>query len=461
MFRVVSAQRVLLIAMPLLAFIPRSWIAAHMLYGSDQPVFDIGFGFGGYIRELLQSGTFRSCSFLPFQPCHPGICTSSTRMPFLPLLLAGLAAVVGTKSLFVALARCGVAVVLSTGFLAFLTVDVELTWFGVALVYALYFGPQALKHGATLDYEEGLFIDLSLCLAIAICYLLRPDLTQSAWRRAFMALAAVALSVIMYLTKTTALLMLLVVLLLVMTRGVGRPVKLACLLIVALPVGAWLAHNLRSSGVATASSSWNGENLFRGYNNESYELYPQIHLDRIFDSRLAILDDGRSVALGAHKSDRCFNDEWTWNQTYGQMARRWLVDHPGTALAFAARKLWVTLFEVRHTPVYDSATDKRVDGARFLRVLMLVWMVIARLPFFLLLAFVYRDLRAGRNPSYGWAALLLAAGCAPYVLVFSYERHVIPILQMAAVMLAVLYFRKTPGLSRSDRKLPAFHGGAI
>jgi len=430
--------------MPLLAFAPRAWIAAHMLYAGDQSVFDIGFGFGGYVQELLQSGTFRSCRALPFEPCHPDVCTTATRMPLLPLLLAGLATAVGTNSLYVALAKCAATALLCAGFLAFLSMDVQLTTAGVALLYALYFGPQALKHGAALDYEEGLLIDLSLCLGIAVCYLLQPALTDNARRRAAMAVAAVALSVVMYLTKNTALLTLLLVLLLVMLQGGSRRGKLVCALIVMVPMGAWLGHNLRAAGVASLSSSWNGENLFRGYNSESFELYPQIHLDRIFDSRQAWLDDGRRIPLGAHRQDRCFENEWSWNAAYGQLAQHWLVNHPGEALEFAGRKLWVTLFEVRHTPTYESATDKQREGSPLIRAVMSSWMLIARLPFFILLACLYRDLRVGRNPTYLWAALLLAAGCLPYILVFSYQRHVIPVLQMAAVMLAILYCRRTP-----------------
>jgi hypothetical protein len=132
-------------------------------------------------------------------------------------------------------------------------------------------------------------------------------------------------------------------------------------------------------------------------------------------------------------------DEWTWNATYAQTARHWALEHMGAVMELTVRKLWVTLFEVRHTPTYGSATDKQLEGSPGIRAAMLVWMLIARLPFFVLLALIARDLRAGRNRAYLWAGLLLLAGCLPYILVFSYQRHVIPLLEMAAALLAVLY----------------------
>jgi len=46
-----------------------------------------------------------------------------------------------------------------------------------------------------------MLIDLSLCLAVALAYSIRP-LTEQPGRRAAMAYAAVAIAIVMYMTKT-------------------------------------------------------------------------------------------------------------------------------------------------------------------------------------------------------------------------------------------------------------------
>jgi hypothetical protein len=439
--RRVRARRALLIAMPLLALVPRLWIATHALYAGDPSIFDTGFGFGGYVRSLAEEGTFRSCSFVPFDPCNAGTCTFATRMPAIPILLASLVKLVGARSVLVALAKCIVMALLSTAFLAVLSLDIQITTVGLLILYGMYFGPQVLKHGAALDYEEGVLIDLSLCLAIAVSYLLRPQQTTSAGRRAAMAVGAVVLATVMYFTKTTALLTLLVVLTIVLTsQNLRLGGKLACVLLVAAPAGLWGAHNLSSSGVFSLSSSWNGENLFRGYDSGALAIYPQISLDRLFDSQRAVLDDGTTVALGAYKSSRCFKDEWTWSSDYSHRAWNWMKEHPYPAMAFMVKKIWVTLLEIRHTPKYGSATDKRQEGSPGLQAVMIIWMLAARVVFFGLVWRVLSDLRSARNRLFGWAAVLLLAACLPYMVVFSYQRHLIPVLQFAGALLAILYF---------------------
>jgi hypothetical protein len=213
-------------------------------------------------------------------------------------------------------------------------------------------------------------------------------------------------------------------------------------LLVAVPAGLWAAHNVSSSGTLSLSSSWNGENLFRGYDSGALAIYPQISLDRIFDSRRAVLDDGTTIELGAYKSSRCFNDEWTWSSTYSHLAWGWLSEHPYPAAVFLAKKIWVTLFEVRHTPKYGSATEKRQEGSPALRAIMVIWMIMARAAFFLFLWRLLVDLRSARNRLFCWAAVLLLAACVPYMVVFSYQRHLIPVLEFAGALLAILYFAR-------------------
>jgi len=211
-------------------------------------------------------------------------------MPVLPLFYAGLAKLVGTQSAAVAIAKCTLTAALLTLFLLSIVRDVRFPLAAVVLAYALYLGPQVLKHGASLEYEEGLLVDLEACLGIAAAYLINPGLSAVYVKRAGMAFVAVLLVTVLYFIKTTALPMLLVVLALVICdRELRWRFKLLALVCAVVPFVGWVTHNYGSSGTVQLSSSWNGENLYRGSSIEGMQLYPEILLDRIFDSSRATL----------------------------------------------------------------------------------------------------------------------------------------------------------------------------
>jgi hypothetical protein len=428
------------VLMPLLALVPKFLLIQHALAG--QTVEQTGFGFGDYVDNLLHSGEFRTCVRPPFDPCQPDRCLYATRMPVVPLLYAALAHVVGTQSVAIDFAKCILTAALLAGLLAVLMRDARPSLLGVVLLYALYFGPQALKHGAAIEYEEGLLLDLELSLAIAVSYLLRPELAATHSRRIVMGLTAIAIAVLMYFIKTTALLMLLVVSgLFVLRARAGWRVNLAAGILVLLPFAAWGLHNAAtSSGGMHLSSSWNGENLFRGYNSDSVAIYPQISLDRIFDTRRAVLEDGTTVPLGDYaEHQQCFVDEWAWNESYAQRALAWLKAHPLEAALFNLRKTWVALVEIRHTPYHLSATERDSEYPRAVSVAMLIWMTLARLVSFFLVFRLLGELLARRNVEALWILGLLGAAFAPYIIVFSYQRHVVPLLVMAGALLVTRY----------------------
>jgi len=429
-----------LVLMPLIALAPKYFLIQQGL--ASRTVEQTGFGFGEYTAGLLQSGELRSCVRPPFNLCQPDRCLYATRMPVIPLLYAGLSKLVGTGSVAIDFTRCVLTAVLLAGMLAALARDARPSLLGVVLLYVLYFGPQPLKHGAAIEYEEGLLIDLELSLAIALAYLLHPRLATSHSRRVAMGLIALAIAVLMYFIKTTALLMLLVVAgLFLMRARAGWRLNLVAGLLVVIPFGAWAGHIAMASGTVHLSSSWNGENLFRGYNSESAAIYPQISLDRIFDTRRAVLDDGTMVPLGDYaEQQQCFADEWAWNESYAQRARAWLVSHPLEALQFNLRKLWVTLVEIRHTPYRVGATGKDPEYPRDVANAMLVWMLAARMALYFLVFRLGLEIARGHRFAALWTLALLAAGFAPYIIVFGYQRHVVPLLVMAGGLLVTRYF---------------------
>jgi hypothetical protein len=365
-----------------------------------------------------------------------------------------LAAAVGNNAASVAIVKCCVLALVVSGFIAVATRYLNVSLIGVVLLYGLYFGPQALKHGASITYEEGVLIDLSLCLVIATVFLVRSDLVLAGARRSLMALAAVIIATCMYFVKTTALPTLAVVLLMVLMHPLLRwQLKALSLALVVLPFAFWGAHTLTSSGRIHFSSSWNGENLFRGYNSESVAIYPEISLDREFDSTRAVLDNGTVVPLGNYSQQRCFKDEWAWNDFYANEARRWAVEHPLSALRFDFEKAWVALVGIHHTPTYVSATSKAADYSPALSAVMMVWMIYGRIVFFALCIMILWDARERAKRSYLWVGLLLAGACAPYVMVFSWQRHMIPILLMSGAFLVLLYMSHPQTLTAGTPEL--------
>jgi hypothetical protein len=107
-------------------------------------------------------------------------------------------------------------------------------------------------------------------------------------------------------------------------------------------------------------------------------------------------------------------------------------------LAFDFEKVWVALIEVRHTPKYVSATLKAPDHSSGMSAIMLARMVYARIVFFALFIRIPWDTREGAKRLL-MGALLLAVACTPCVVVFSYERHMVPILVMAGAFFVFLY----------------------
>ena len=430
----------LVVLMPLIALVPKYLLIRHTLAG--QSVEQTGFGFGDYVSNLLESGQIRSCERPPFRLCQPDRCLYATRMPGIPILYANLANLVGDSSINVDFAKCVLTAAVLAALLAVLVHDAKPRLLGVFILYALYFGPQALKHGAAIEYEEGLLLDLELSLAISVSYLLRPSLAVTASRRVVMGFVAVALAVAMYFIKTTALLMLAVVAALFVLRArTGWRTNAAAAMLIVLPFALWGIHTESNSGTLHLSSSWNGENLFRGYNSESRAIYPQISLDRIFDSKSTVLEDGTRVALGDYQDGpQCFADEWAWNRSYSQLALAWLKSHPLDAVLFNLHKVWVALFEIRHTPYQISATEPDPGYPRAVALAMAGWMAFARLVSFLLLARLIVDFVRGHRADSLWTLALLAAAFAPYLIVFSYQRHVVPLLVMAGGLLVTRYW---------------------
>ena len=434
------------LALPLLAFLAKLFLITRVFYAHGGTVADVGFGFGDYAQNLLHGAGYRSCRTPPFTPCDPALCVYATRMPALPYLLAGLAAVAGDSLVRIAVLKAALLSLLVFGFLRLLTARVRPGPAGVLLLALALLGPQVIKHSAILDYEEGFITELMLCFGIAVGLALRDRSARGA-DRVQLAAVALLLAGTMYLMKTTLAPLLLLTALFALSSAEGARTRIAlvaCALLFVAPLGAWWSYTGAVSGRATVSSSWNGENLFRGNNPESAAIYPDVSLDRVFDSRSAELDDHRVVALGAWATRRCFADEWQWNDYYAALGRDWLQQHPGQALRFVAKKAHAFFIDVEPVPrrVSPVAGDVAYRGAE--RWLGILWMAVARLGALTLLGLcAWAAVRGQRRAL--WPIGLLLAYAAPYVAVFTWQRHVVPALVASLVLLCVQVARARHG----------------
>lgn len=426
---------ILMVGMPILGLVPKYFIVQRLF--APQEVIFSDYAFGAYLDGLINSHRFQECSALPYTACRPGTCNYSSRMPVVPALLAGLAEGVGTHTANVAIAKVLLTSLISCLFLAVLSLDVRLSLWQLVLLYGLYFGPQALKHAASIGYEDSFLVDFMLCFGIAVSYLIRPALTGSNTRRTLMAITAVALGCLMYFSKPTGLPLLLVTVALALAaRQLSWTAKAACVVLVAVPMVLWVAHTETTGGTMRLSVSYNGENLFRGYNSSSLLMYPHINLDRLFDSTSGTLWDGTVVAIANSAHQDCFSDEWSWNDHYAAAAQDWLRQHPAAALKFLGIKAWFALVDYRFTP-----GDMQESGAA-IRFAANAWMLFARGVFFALLIVLLAEIVQGRYHQALWTLALVGAAFAPFIIVFAYQRHVVPLLVLAGTLLVTRYAGK-------------------
>jgi len=434
---------VLTVGMPILSLIPKYFLIVHF-YPARESIFDPEFadrqlGFSGYTDSLVRDDKFRTCPASPYVACDPNACAYATRMPVLPGLIADLTTLVGLGTVHVALAKMILTSLLASIFLAVLVLDLRLSVLGLMLLYGLYFGPQVLKHAASLEYEETVLVDLIFCFSVAVSYLIRPDITGSGLRRNLMALSAVMLACAMYFAKATMLPVLMVTIVLALTsRRLPWAWKAASIVMIVTPFALWGHHNLQQTGELRFTSSWNGENLYRGYNSAALAIYPEFNLTRTLDSGSVTLANGSVVTLHDSAHQACYRDEWAWDDHYASAARAWLLQHPVPAAWFLMKKAWVALIEVRHTPGDAAPVSHGVAAA------MVTWMIFARC---VSAAFVFVAVRRiiqgrviqGYRREALWGLALLGAAFAPFVIVFAYQRHVIPLLLMAGTLMVVLF----------------------
>lgn len=412
-------------------------VSVTVFISSARSIFDLGFSFEPYVRSLYEGNGFKGCEDYG---CH-----YSSRMPAVPYFLAGMAML--TKSYKVAAYIKVVLLSLASFFAvrafarAFRPSGATAVGTTLLITGLLMFSPSLTKHMGALHYEEGYLVEL---VAIAVLLTLAFLLQARERLQASVAVGAVLAAALGYLIKSSQVLVLVAVSIIVVSAAfaAGRRGLAAGLLALALaaPAG-WLAHNYTTGKRLTVMSSYDGENMFRGWNANTLVLYPACGLDVLFTD--LNLCQGRKLNLPKEVSRAGFKDEWAWNDAYKARAFEWIANNPGEALkTFGVKFLTVTTWP-RLVPymIEDDFSYKERGRSLPEELLAGSWLLAGRLVEFFGLGLALMLLFRGdaRARAIAGASLgLCACYAAPYILGFGVERHFSILILVSALSTMVL-----------------------
>ena len=431
-------------------------LAVVVFTPATESIFHISFGFGGFIESLDTAGKFQSCT--------DGFCTYSTRMPALPLFFAAIGLVTENMLAAALIKSVLLTIVVVIGFRYLIRLqagsDAHKTgaWFLVALV--LGFSPTVIKHAATVHYEEGFLIELLFlwCFAFLVALHQWADSASDRVRRDGVVVFALTLSTLAYLLKSSMIAVLALSLLLAAVwflRTKSRRVLVAAVLSLTCVTG-WGVRNLVVTDHFSVMTSFDGQNSYRGMSSEGRQLFPELYLDRMFDSKVAYLPDGERIPLVPLPAIADFKDEWAQDRYYKTKSAEWLLAHPGEWVGYTVKKAWNFFGGVHKTPytysndarglrpnIEDRATMLWLIGGRALEVAMVA----------LLIGLWRRRDRITRTLCVGVVAANLAYA-APYLVGFNYERHVTTYLVIVAACVGVLLTEFLRGRTRDPESEP-------
>jgi hypothetical protein len=419
----------------LLALIAIEVLVALLLLVPRAEVGVAGAALGEYAAQLTAGHGYRM-----ELPC--GQLDRARRMPLEPLFLAavslfggGLWAAVGV--------RLALSLALLVASISLLTPPIGPRWWRrpewVGVLAVLAAAPAFAKHLAQTSYEEGFSIVLIPCTLLSGLAVLDTGPGGDRQRpRASIAFGGLLASVFLlksgyapfHLVGCAALAW-------AGWRWRQRSAQVGLLVALAAPIG-WVAFSFHATGRPSLGTSWDGENLFRGWCEAGLRIYPWQSLDRLFDASAISTPSGPVSA--PHVPTRCaFSSEWAWSDHYRDRALAWALAEPGSGALFMAKKALVVLLEVRPVPSLGTG------GGALREVVVVASFVVLRGAALLALVLGWRRRAALANarPSLAFAAAACIALCAPLIVGFAYDRH-------SAVLLVAFLFVAAGISSRAE-----------
>lgn len=385
-------------------------------------LFDLQFGFGSYVRAMITTGQYADC--------RQTVCDHASRMPLLIWIATALGHISTDQrvaSVLKDLLFAALTIGTLTGVWRGLPPSRARFWTWAAVGGLLVVGLPASKHAGQFNYEEGIAIPLLFLLGLVGPLALDGGVARKLAGR--LMLLAIALATALYLLKASYLALFGLTLVVALAWGGWHRAPLVvagAVLALAAPLG-WGLYNHAADGRFAIMTSWDGENLYRGWNGDTARIYPIVEIDRVFDSPAITMPDGQTIAMLPKRVRADFANEWQWNDTDRALAKDWIAANPGAARGLLLKKAGNYLFSLEKTPRQYTATPQP-GGAmrRFEDATTALWLVGARvalLGFALGAALLWRR-APGQRAALAFAALLAGAYAAPCVVGFQFERHI-------------------------------------
>lgn len=396
-------------------------IAVTIYNDMGRSIFDLGFLFDPYLKALYEGKGYIGCEDFG--------CNRASRMPGLPYFLYALTAVTLKYKVAAYLKVLLLAVPLFLAARALareLKAPTALAFVLITLIMLfLVFAPNLVKHMSVLHYEEGYLIAIVAALVmVTLALLLRgPQGFSPA-----LAAGAIALAAASYLIKSSQVAVLAAVTVIVAALAWQAGRRGAAFTLVALALAApmgWATHNAVMTGRASFMSSYDGENLFRGFHPDLPRVYPKCSPDVLFSSSDTC--DGKKMNLARETSRYGFADEWAWNDAYRARALDFVKQDPAFTLRMLGTKALIVTAWPRLVPYIMEDNDGKERFRKPIEeAIGAAWLVVGRLIELLGLALAGWLLLRGDSRARAVAAssLLLASSyAAPYIIGFSVERH--------------------------------------
>jgi hypothetical protein len=388
----------------LISFVPRA--------GVDTA----GAGLGEYAVSLATGQGYA----LPL-PC--GQLDHARRMPLAPAFLAAVA-LAGGGVWAAVLVRLGLLLGLLVAAIASSCRPGERWWrrpVWALLLALLAATPLFAKHLGQLGYEEGFSIVLvPSVVLLGLSVLDAPSARRPGW----VDVGFGALLGAVFLVKSGLAPLWLVGCAALAWAALARrraSAWIALLLALAAPL-AWMAFVFAATGRVDPGSSWDGENLFRGWCAAGARIYPWQSLDRLFDTGEIATPDG--LVRAALAPPRCaFPSEWAWSDHYRDRALEWMAAAPAEAMRFLLLKIWVVLLEVRPVPLVGG-----LDVTRSAVVIGSFAVLRGAALGALVLGWRCRAALARHTRFWLFGAACCAALCVPLLVGFAYDRHSVVVL---------------------------------
>jgi hypothetical protein len=292
-------------------------------------------------------------------------------------------------------------------------------WLCACVLAAPFLVPAFLADVVNLQVEEG-FAYAFLAIAFTLVALgPRPSIV-AARPLLLHTLATAAALDLLYLSKSSMILVVGVLAASALLRSAAAWSRLLLLLlVVAAPLG-WALRQHAVSGRYAVGTSLDGGNFHKGNFEQFLAHYPPAH--------------GGNLDFYEHEVEpkQPLGGEWAYNDWHNREALRFIRSHPRATWVGWEKKLYVFLFSFHVYGNGSVAVPRPIDAAGMVLFRLLLWGAVL-----LSIAALIRG--RGRPREIALLYLAMVAACAlPYIAGFGYTRHASVLLYPSAVAICLL-----------------------